>query len=236
MFKDLKAHMLTHQTERPEKCPFVTCDYHKKGFARRYDKQRHLLTHYKGTMVCGFCPGSGSAAEKSFNRADVFKRHLILVHGVEKSSLTSPKKSPSAKRATSQSSNAITGKCSTCGVIFDNTENFYDHLDECVIRVLLQGNLNETNKRNLTPVANDKAARKTFPSNMLSSDAKKLQNQDSNTGLGLPPDFSKEVSVNHGPLDQDKSKDSSSFAGAAPKKRRSVRFFDRSNINYTDPI
>jgi hypothetical protein len=34
-FKDLKAHMLTHQTERPEKCPIATCDYHVKGFARK---------------------------------------------------------------------------------------------------------------------------------------------------------------------------------------------------------
>jgi hypothetical protein len=34
-FKDLKAHMLTHQTERPEKCPITSCDYHTKGFARK---------------------------------------------------------------------------------------------------------------------------------------------------------------------------------------------------------
>ena len=34
-FKDLKAHMLTHQTERPEKCPIATCEYHQKGFARK---------------------------------------------------------------------------------------------------------------------------------------------------------------------------------------------------------
>lgn len=48
LFKDLKAHMLTHQSERPEKCPIVTCEYHLKGFARKYDKSRHTLTHYKG--------------------------------------------------------------------------------------------------------------------------------------------------------------------------------------------
>lgn len=48
LFKDLKAHMLTHQSERPEKCPIVTCEYHVKGFARKYDKSRHTLTHYKG--------------------------------------------------------------------------------------------------------------------------------------------------------------------------------------------
>lgn len=34
-FKDLKAHMLTHQNERPEKCPITTCEYHVKGFARK---------------------------------------------------------------------------------------------------------------------------------------------------------------------------------------------------------
>jgi hypothetical protein len=34
-FKDLKAHMLTHQLERPEKCPITTCEYHVKGFARK---------------------------------------------------------------------------------------------------------------------------------------------------------------------------------------------------------
>jgi hypothetical protein len=83
IFKDLKAHMLTHQHERPEKCPIQTCDYHIKGFARKYDMNRHTLTHYKDTMICGFCPGSGSMAEKSFNRADVFKRHLTSVHAVE---------------------------------------------------------------------------------------------------------------------------------------------------------
>lgn len=47
VFKDLKAHMLTHQSERPEKCPITTCEYHHKGFARKYDKNRHTLTHYK---------------------------------------------------------------------------------------------------------------------------------------------------------------------------------------------
>ncbi|KUI53992.1 Zinc finger protein RME1 [Cytospora mali] len=66
--------------ERPEKCPIETCEYHAKGFARKYDKNRHALTHYKGTMACPFCPGSGTAYEKSFNRADVFKRHLTAVH------------------------------------------------------------------------------------------------------------------------------------------------------------
>ncbi|KAF2501273.1 zinc finger-containing protein [Lophium mytilinum] len=136
VFKDLKAHMLTHQNERPEKCPIGTCEYHLKGFARKYDKNRHTLTHYKGTMVCGFCPGSGSAAEKSFNRADVFKRHLTSVHGVEQAPPNSRKRSPSGKKAYTATQENLRGTCSTCSVTFNNAQDFYEHLDDCVLRVL----------------------------------------------------------------------------------------------------
>jgi serine/threonine protein kinase len=140
IFKDLKAHMLTHQNERPEKCPVQTCDYHIKGFARKYDKTRHTLTHYKGTMVCGFCPGSGLAAEKSFNRADVFKRHLTSVHGVE---LTPPnsirRKSTTSKCKTlSDYASDSTGKCSICASDFGNAQDFYNHLDDCVLKIVVQ--------------------------------------------------------------------------------------------------
>jgi len=137
-FKDLKAHMLTHQLERPEKCPIQTCDYHIKGFARKYDKNRHTLTHYKGTMVCGFCPGSGSAAEKSFNRADVFKRHLTAVHGVEQTPPNSRKKSGlnNGKKLIGYAPDA-TGKCSTCSQTFSNAQDFYEHLDDCVLNVIV---------------------------------------------------------------------------------------------------
>ncbi|KAK0644446.1 hypothetical protein B0T16DRAFT_196862 [Cercophora newfieldiana] len=139
LFKDLKAHMLTHGTERPEKCPIATCEYHVKGFARKYDKTRHTLTHYKGTMVCGFCPGSGSLAEKSFNRADVFKRHLTAVHGVEpvppgsrrKFTVTSPSVA-SAKKLSDYAPDA-TGQCSTCARRFNNAQELYCHLDDCIV-------------------------------------------------------------------------------------------------------
>ncbi|RMZ76162.1 hypothetical protein DV738_g5108, partial [Chaetothyriales sp. CBS 135597] len=138
VFKDLKAHMLTHQAQRPEKCPILTCEYNQKGFARKYDKNRHTLTHYKGTMVCGFCPGSGSAAEKSFNRADVFKRHLTAVHGVEQTPPNSRKRSPSTTKKVTSYCQDATGKCSTCSATFSNAQDFYEHLDDCVLRVVQQ--------------------------------------------------------------------------------------------------
>lgn len=187
LFKDLKAHMLTHQSERPEKCPIVTCEYHLKGFARKYDKSRHTLTHYKGTyssrksflvcldnigtMVCGFCPGSGSAAEKSFNRADVFKRHLTSVHNVEQTPPNSRKKSPTAsvKNSTGYPHDA-TGKCSTCSAMFSNAQEFYEHLDDCVLRVVQQEEPSEAiNEQRLAEVANDQDVQETLDRHLIPS-------------------------------------------------------------------
>lgn len=160
--------MLTHQNERPEKCPITTCEYNTKGFARKYDKNRHTLTHYKGTMVCGFCPGSGSAAEKSFNRADVFKRHLTSVHGVEQNPPNSRKKSPGGRKAYSGVSN-VAGTCSTCSTTFPNAQEFYEHLDDCVLRVVQQADPSEAiNQRLLTSVAEDQDVTETLDRNGLS--------------------------------------------------------------------
>lgn len=170
LFKDLKAHMLTHQSERPEKCPILTCEYHHKGFARKYDKNRHTLTHYKGTMVCGFCPGSGSAAEKSFNRADVFKRHLTSLHGVEQTPPNSRKKAPTASNAkkASDSSGDAAGKCSTCSAMFSNAQEFYEHLDDCVLRVVQQEEPSEAiNEQHLAEVAQDRRVLETLDRNMV---------------------------------------------------------------------
>ncbi|ERF73621.1 hypothetical protein EPUS_00874 [Endocarpon pusillum Z07020] len=169
IFKDLKAHMLTHQSERPEKCPILNCEYNQKGFARKYDKNRHTLTHYKGTMVCGFCPGSGSSVEKSFNRADVFKRHLTSVHGVEQTPPNSRKRSPngSNKKASSYCQDA-TGKCSTCSATFSSAQDFYEHLDDCVLRVVQQEEPSEAiNQQHLGDMAADDAVKETMERHML---------------------------------------------------------------------
>jgi len=180
VFKDLKAHMLTHLTERPEKCPIQTCEYHIKGFARKYDKNRHTLTHYKGTMVCGFCPGSGSAAEKSFNRADVFKRHLTSVHGVEQTPPNSRRKSPSGRKIYGGAGESSTaGTCSTCGVTFANAQDFYEHLDDCVLRVVQQIDPSEDiNQKHLSAMNDDKKVQETLDRHGLSSDADYTQPQE----------------------------------------------------------
>lgn len=168
VFKDLRAHKLTHQSERPEKCPIEKCQYHIKGFARKYDQTRHTLTHYKGTMVCGFCPGSGSATEKSFNRADVFKRHLTSVHGVEQCPSNSRRKTPASTKKTASKDENREGKCSTCGSVFTSAQEFYNHLDDCVMKVLEKPEVSEAfNERHLTEISNDQAVKATLERNNL---------------------------------------------------------------------
>lgn len=130
---DLKAHMETHQIERPVKCPLPTCEYHKMGFAREYDQKRHTLTHFRGPIECGCC-----SEQLIFNRVDVFKRHLISQHGVMQITpgdlprdITTPEVSISP-RATD-----VLGKCSTCALAF-NAQDLYKHIDDCVLHVIEQ--------------------------------------------------------------------------------------------------
>lgn len=175
IFKDLKAHMLTHQNERPEKCPIVTCEYHVKGFARKYDKNRHTLTHFKGTMICGFCPETKPSTKKAFNRADVFKRHLTSAHAVEQSP-------PNSKRKVSKSEvsdrhgkglkqlSKASGKCSTCLEIFGSAQDFYEHLDDCVLQTVQRQDPSEViNIARLAEVEHDQDVQDTLRMNAVMS-------------------------------------------------------------------
>jgi hypothetical protein len=123
-------------------------------------------------MVCGFCPGSGSAAEKSFNRADVFKRHLTAVHGVEQTPPNSRKKtsggsSNGSAKLTGYAPDA-TGKCSTCSQTFSNAQDFYEHLDDCVLRIVQQEDPAEAiNAQRLAEVENDREVHNTLEKNHL---------------------------------------------------------------------
>ena len=91
-------------------------------------------------MVCGFCPGSGSAAEKSFNRADVFKRHLTSVHAVEQT----PPNSRRRLRQHQQHQEALR-ICPRChwqvlnllGYIL-KCARLLQHLEDCVLRIVQQ--------------------------------------------------------------------------------------------------
>jgi hypothetical protein len=127
--------------ERSKKCPILSCEYHDRGFACEYDKHQHILTHYKGAVVCPFCPVFGSLAERFFGRIDVFKRHLTAVHSVERLPFSRRSQSQvfhaSARELLDQHGDA-SAECSICFATFANAQEMYEHLDDCVIRFILQ--------------------------------------------------------------------------------------------------
>lgn len=66
--------------------------------------------------------------------------------------------------------------CSTCNVAFANVQDFYEHLDDCVLRVIQQGDPCEAiNERILSSMIEDKSTKDTLERHSLS------------TGLGLSP-------------------------------------------------
>lgn len=133
-FKDLRAHMIEHRDRRPWKCPIVDCEYHTIGFEHEYqDRSHRLIKHYRGVMVCRFCPGAGTSAEKSYKRMDDLKRHLVSSHGARNGEAST--KSPSLNNI---SANAAI--CSTCNNTFADARDFYNHLDDCVHVLIGWGN------------------------------------------------------------------------------------------------
>ncbi|KAJ3579338.1 hypothetical protein NPX13_g1231 [Xylaria arbuscula] len=203
VFKDLAAHMLTHQEERPEKCPIETCEYHTKGFARKYDKNRHALTHYKGTMVCPFCPGPGTSYEKAFNRADVFKRHLTAVHNVEQTPPNSRKMIISG----SSSRNGGDAKCSICQTRFSTAQEFYEHLDDCVLNVIVPTTPKASRDQTSTPQKGEQDPK----------------NARTNMGEG---DEKSESLVSGGGREMRRSAEASSTAGSAEVPRETTEKMD----------
>ncbi|OQD62647.1 hypothetical protein PENPOL_c011G06806 [Penicillium polonicum] len=177
VFTDLRAHAMTHnETERPKKCPIVTCVYHSKGFAREYDMNRHLLAHYKGVMVCQFCPGAGTPKETSFTRADVFKRHLVTVHGVKQLQPNRLDQSPTSSIKTDiNHTGDTTGNCSICNEHFGDAQDFYKHIDYCVMLKVMQRSSEPAKNMRLPEVIEDE---ETFHGRPYSSSSVRSQNEE----------------------------------------------------------
>ncbi|CCC06246.1 unnamed protein product [Sordaria macrospora k-hell] len=76
---------------------------------------------------------AGTAYEKAFNRADVFKRHLTAVHNVEQT----PPNSRKLILTTGGRSGGVGARCSICQSQFATAQEFYEHLDDCVLNVIV---------------------------------------------------------------------------------------------------
>jgi hypothetical protein len=92
-----------------------------------------LQRHY-GVRIL---PRLGTPAEKSFNRADVFERHLTTVHGIGQTPLNARRRFTS-KRPYSTTDENIACYYSTWNNSFANSQEPYGHLDSCVLRVIQQ--------------------------------------------------------------------------------------------------
>jgi hypothetical protein len=191
-------------------------------------------------MVCGFCPGSGSAAEKSFNRADVFKRHLTSVHGVEQTAPNCRKKSPpaSSNRKASNYSTDAAGKCSTCSAMFSDAQEFYEHLDDCVLRVVQQEEPSEAiNQQRLNEVASDKAVRETMERNRLihaSVDSDPVDEENDNR-QGHEPSSNTNDRCGKGSIKPNSTTKSTSATSAGISKSRPPASRRRNNRNNYPP-
>jgi hypothetical protein len=94
---------------------------------------------------------------------------LTSVHGVEQTPPNSRKKSPiAAGKRSSASARDVSGMCSTCSNTFNNPQDFYEHLDDCVLRVVKQIDPCEAvNEQLLASVADDADVKKSLEKHML---------------------------------------------------------------------
>ena len=125
----LEKHILDHHGGRPERCPMLDCEHHQRGFARKYNRNCHFLTHFDKTITCNFCHPQPDGTVQTFSQADVFKRHLSTIHGVVE--CTNPSKSDSKLGSSNKGA-----KCSICAMTFVRPQALYDHLDDCIYDVL----------------------------------------------------------------------------------------------------
>lgn len=106
--------------DKPHVCSHEGC---KWAFARFSDLKRHAKSHKKPTFHCPYwkvdptCHRNGG----SFNRLDVLKRHLRLVHYVKDKQLAY--------------ASSDHGWCRACQKLFLSSKSFIDHCQECSIQV-----------------------------------------------------------------------------------------------------
>lgn len=111
--------------DRPFNCNYPGCQW---SFTRHSDLRRHAKSHSTPMFNCPYwkndptCHRNGGA----FNRLDVLKRHLKLVHFVqEKSTITPGNKFPKID----------SGWCRACQRMFPSTKSFIDHTVDCATTI-----------------------------------------------------------------------------------------------------
>lgn len=120
----------TKDQQKPFKCTFESCEW---SFARQSDLTRHFKSHMAPQYHCPYwkndptCHKNGGA----FNRLDVLKRHLKLVHYVRDKRLPIGEGNPIGSGVGAIKSIGEPGWCRSCQRMFPNDKAFIEHCYEC---------------------------------------------------------------------------------------------------------
>ena len=146
---------------KPYECMFPLC---KWAFARQSDLRRHAKSHTEPMFHCPYwrndqsCHRNGGA----FNRLDVLKRHLRLVHYVKDKQQFIP-----------EGSKEDPGWCRVCQRMFQNSRTFVDHCLDCAQQL-------EPSSRNSTNISSVSSNQTQTPTDKPSSsfeNARKYQSE-----------------------------------------------------------
>lgn len=137
------------------------------------------------------------------------------MHGVEQTPPNSRKKTltgvSTGKKLTGYAPNA-TGKCSTCSQTFANAQDFYEHFDDCGLRIVQQEDPAEAiNARRLAEVENDRSVHQTLEKNNLP-----MMTQTGSAEGGDDDDEEDDMA------DDDEADDASSRANSSPSLRKNA--------------
>jgi hypothetical protein len=125
---NLNARTSHFEGQLVEMCPVKTCERYRKGFTKAGDKNRHVLTHFKRALLCGFCETTTVAFTQSSDPATPFLAHLINHHGVKEPDAATGERRVSKSRTTNPVAN-----CSVCLEPF-TAQIMYEHLPGCILR------------------------------------------------------------------------------------------------------
>ncbi|RLV90921.1 hypothetical protein JA1_004204 [Spathaspora sp. JA1] len=130
----------SQSSDRPHGCTFEGCTW---TFERKSDLKRHAKSHAAPIYQCPYyrndptCHRNGGA----FNRLDVLKRHLRLVHYVKDKHQIVPATPVSMGASTTGGTIILPDKkedpgwCRACQKMFPNSKTFIDHCWDCAQQI-----------------------------------------------------------------------------------------------------
>lgn len=64
----------------PQKCPVATCEYHRKGFPLKPERDEYVMTHFEGGIKCGSEKCRLAYFEVHFANTEQLRNHLHIYH------------------------------------------------------------------------------------------------------------------------------------------------------------